>query len=65
MRRRTIVVKRNWRIAISLAAAASSGPLYPLMRTGLVVPAHPGDDRERGMMSGRVYVRALSRAGRS
>ena len=29
-------------------------PLYPLARTGPVVPAHPGDDREQGKLSGRV-----------
>ena len=28
-------------------AALTGNPLYPLARTGPVVPAHPGDDREQ------------------
>jgi hypothetical protein len=32
----------------------SGDPLYPLTRTGPVVPAHTGDDREQEMMSGKV-----------
>ena len=44
----TIELKRKWWVAMSLAAAHSGNPLYPLARTGPVVPAHPGDDREQG-----------------
>ena len=40
-------------------------PLYPLTRTGPVVPAHPGDDREQIELSGKVFCRTLSRAARS
>ena len=32
----------------------SGDPLYPLARTGPVVPAHSGNDRERKLMSGKV-----------
>lgn len=46
-------------------AALSGNPLYPLARTGPVVPAHAGDDREQGKLSGRVGSRTLSRAARS
>ena len=46
-------------------AALSGDPLYPLARTGPGVPAHPGDDRERGKRSGSSGGRTLSRAARS
>jgi hypothetical protein len=39
--------------------------LYPLARTGPVVPAHAGDDQEQGKRSGKGYSRTLSRAARS
>ena len=52
--------------AVACQLSCPSGdPLYPLARTGPVVPSHPGDDREQGKLSGRFCGRTLSRAARS
>ena len=40
-------------------------PALFALRTGPVVPAHPGNDQERMMMSGILQGRTLSRAARS
>ena len=32
---------------VQTVAALTGDPLYPLARTGPVVPAHPGDDQEQ------------------
>ena len=48
-----------------IGATLPGNPLYPLARTGPVVPAHPGDDQEQEKLSGKVCRRTLSRAARS
>jgi hypothetical protein len=43
----------------SNAAALTGNPLYPLARTGPLVPAHSGDDQERGLAERELLEDAL------
>jgi hypothetical protein len=46
-------------------ATLTGNLLYPLARTGPVVPSHASDDQEQAQLSGKSGSRTLSRALRS
>jgi hypothetical protein len=56
-----VSVERSFEVnqTSALYATLSGNLLYPLKRTGPVVPAHPGDDQERGQAEREILEDAL------